>query len=67
MTGQGTRFPIEVTLIEDHTYQIKSKIILDKNFNDLDRGKLDEFNNRQGLTRPMIKNEFVELLREVCI
>jgi hypothetical protein len=65
MTGQGTRFPIEVMLIEDHTYQIKSRIILDKNFNGLDPEKLEAFNNRQGLERPMTQNEFVDLLKAV--
>jgi hypothetical protein len=65
MTGQGTRFPIEVTLIEAQTYQIKSRIIPDKIFNSLDQEKLEGFNNKQGLERPMIMKEFVELLKEV--
>jgi GTPase SAR1 family protein len=64
-TGQGTRFPIEFKMIKDiNKYEIRSKIIPNGMFTNLNPKKLQEFNNKE-LTLPMMSIDFVELLREV--
>ena len=64
--GQGTRFPIEFKMIKDiDKYEIKSRIIPNGMFTNLDSKKLQEFNGKQGLTQSMTKLEFMELLHEV--
>lgn len=64
--GQGTRFPIEFKMIKDvRKYEIRSRIIPNGMFTNLDPKKLQEFNDKKELTLPMMSIDFVELLREV--
>lgn len=68
MTGQGTRFPIEFKMVSDiDKYGIKSRIIPNGIFTNLDPKKVQEFNDKKELTRSMRDIEFMELLREVSI
>jgi energy-coupling factor transporter ATP-binding protein EcfA2 len=68
-TGIGTRFPIEITLIEDpEKSQTKPSIILDpkaRNLSTLDKEKVQKFNLGQVYHDPMTQKEFESLLREV--
>ena len=68
ITCQGTRFPVEFKMVSDiFKYGIKPRIIPNGIFTNLDPKKLQEFNDKMELTRPMSNIEFMELLREVSI
>lgn len=68
-TGIGTRFPIEITLIEDpKRTQTKPSIILDpkaRNLSAMDKEKVQKFNLGQVYHDPMTQTEFENLLRQV--
>ena len=68
-TGIGTRFPIEITLIEDpKRFQIKPSIVLDPkapNLSSNDMEKMQQFNLGQVYNEPMTQVQFEDLLREV--
>lgn len=68
-TGIGTRFPIEITLIEDEKkFQIKPSIILDPkgaSLSALDMERMQRFNLGQVYNEPMTQIQFEEILREV--
>lgn len=67
--GIGTRFPIEITLIEDpNKFQIKPSIVLDpktQKLSSLEMEKIQKFNLGQVYNDPMSQVEFENLLREV--
>lgn len=67
-TGIGTRFPIEITLIEDEKkFQIKPSIILDpkgSSLSALDMERMQRFNLGQVYNEPMTQIQFEEILRE---
>jgi hypothetical protein len=67
-TGIGTRFPIEITLIEDpKRSQMKPSIILDpkaRNLSAMDEEKIQQFNLSQVYDLPMTQTEFEDLLRK---
>lgn len=55
-------------MIKDiNKFDIKPRIIPSGLFTNLDPKKLQEFNEKRELTRPRMKIEFMELLREVSI
>jgi hypothetical protein len=68
-SGIGTRFPIEITLIEDaKKFQIKPSIILDPkahNLSLMDKEKVQKFNLGRVYNEPMVQSEFEDLLRDV--
>lgn len=65
-TAQGCRFPIEFKAVNSiWEYEIQSRIVPNGTFTNLNAKKVDDFNSRKGLTRPMKEVEFMELLREV--
>jgi hypothetical protein len=68
-SGIGTRFPIEITLIEDpKKFQIKPSIILDpkaRNLSSMDKEKVQKFNLGKVYNEPMVQSEFEDLLRDV--
>jgi len=64
--GIGTRFPIEITLIEDPVYRIKANIVPDQNpRNDskFDLKKLKAFSKTYN--QELTVKQFEDLLREV--
>jgi hypothetical protein len=67
--GIGTRFPIEITLIEDpNKFQIKPSIVLDpkaQKLSSMEMEKIQKFNLGQVYNDPMTQVEFETLLREV--
>ncbi len=68
-TGIGTRFPIEITLIEDDKkFQIKPSIVLDPKapaLSPMDMQRMQRFNLGQVYNEPMTQVQFEEILREV--
>ena len=67
-TGIGTRFPIEITLMEDKKFQIKPNIVLDPKapkMSATDLEKIMKFNLAQIYNEPMTQAQFENLLREV--
>lgn len=68
-TGIGTRFPIEITLIEDEKkFQIKPSIILDPKaaaLSSADMERMQKFNLSQVFNEPMTQIQFEEVLCEV--
>lgn len=67
----GTRFPIEITLVEDlEIYEVTARIRIDSSFgtlSQLERDSIDAFNNRASFHRPMTSAEFEVLLTQVDI
>jgi hypothetical protein len=65
-TGQEARFPIEFKMVKDiYRSEINLRIIPSGIFTNLDSEKLQDFNRKKGLTRPMTEIEYMELLRDV--
>lgn len=68
-SGIGTRFPIEITLIEDpKKFQIKPSIVLDPKIPRLsskDMEKMRKFNLGQVYNEAMSQEQFEDVLREV--
>lgn len=65
-TAQDARFPIEFKMVKDiYRSEINSRIIPNGIFTNLDSKKLQDFNGKKGLTRPMTEVEYMELLRDV--
>ncbi|RDW83036.1 hypothetical protein BP5796_04527 [Coleophoma crateriformis] len=66
-TGIGTRFPIEITLIEDiKKFQIRPSIVLDPKsqaLSSMQKDKIQKFNLGQVYNEPMTQAEFKALLR----
>jgi len=67
--GIGTRFPIEITLIEDPTkFQIKPSIVLDPKaprLSSKDMENMQKFNLGKVYHAPMTQEQFEDVLREV--
>lgn len=67
--GIGTRFPIEITPIEDpKKFQTKASIILDpraRNVSSMDKDKIRKFNLGEVYHESMPQNEFENILRKV--
>jgi len=67
--GIGTRFPIEITLIEDPTkFQIKPSIVLDPmgpSLSPKDMENIQKFNLGKVYHAPISEEELEDVLREV--